>query len=540
MFRMKDKTLHGLETEKLSKNSATYVVLLLALGAMTFFGVCDPTGRLRGGSRGGGGIGGSAATVESEVITRAEFNRAYQNEYSRDQKQFSEQFNPGQLRLAHNVMKQLVDDRSLYLRAVQLGLKASDEEVLDMLRKADAFKGEDGKFSEEGFTNYLSSQGYTEASFMEEVRRSITTQKMRRFISDTAIVSGKSAEIEYKLSETKLDLEYLKFDPQKVDVKISQDEIDKFVASDDGKKKVKEYYDANIKEFAQAEQVKARHILVGYKGARNATPEAEKRNKDEAKKRAETLLAAVKAPGADFAAIAKKETDEAAGKTSGGELGWFAKEAMVPEFSAAAFPLAKGAMSGVVETPFGFHIIKVEDKKDAVSTKLEDAQKKIAENLIGKEKRPKIAREEADKVMAAMKAKTPVDQLLKDDKVEWAATGELPASTKYLPGIGSSKEVSEALVTLKNVGDFYPAVLDVRGNLFVVRLKAKKEPDMSKFDADKKKELIASTSFSEGYALFNIYDKEIKDDMEKRQKVWMNPDYLALDDAKADADKSGS
>src|SRR5436305_1785371 len=99
MLRWKDKSLEGgLDKEKLQKNTLTYGVLLAALGAMTFFGVCDPTrGRLRGS---GGGISGSAGEVGGEIISRAEFNRAYRMQYDRYQKQFGEQFNPSQLRLA--------------------------------------------------------------------------------------------------------------------------------------------------------------------------------------------------------------------------------------------------------------------------------------------------------------------------------------------------------------------------------------------------------------------------------------------------------
>jgi peptidyl-prolyl cis-trans isomerase D len=522
MLSWKDKSLDGgLDKDKLGKNSITYGVLLLALAAMTFFGVCDPT---RSRLRGGGGISGSAGEVGGEVISRAEFNRAYRAAYDRYQKQFGEQFNPSQLRLAHNVMQELVDERAMYLKAVDLGLKASDDEVLNLLKNE--FKGENGQFSEEVFDNFLNAQGYTEATFMDEVRRSVTVQKLRRFVTDTALVSTKSAEIDYKLNETKLDVEYLQYDPQKIDLTVTPEEIQKYVTDAATKAKVKEYFDQNAKEFNQPEQVKARHILVQYKGSRNATPEAEKRTKEEAKRRAEELAA--KAKTGDFAELAKANTDEPQGKVSGGDLGWFSKEAMVPEFSEATFKMAKGDVSGVVETPFGFHVIKVEDKKAAVATKLEDAQNKIAETLIGKEKRPLMAKEQAEKALAALKEKKPVEG------ATWAATGELPASTKYLPGIGTSKEASDALAALKNVGDVSPGVIDVRGNYYILRLKSKKEPDMAKFDKEKQRELTASAAYTEGYALYNQWEKQIREEMDKKQKVWKNPDYLALDDRGAE------
>lgn len=528
MVKMNTKNLSTLEGHKIRRNTMTYVVLGAALAAMTFFGVCNPSDHR------GGGATGQAATVGGEIISRNDFNRAYRRAHDQYQRMYQDQFDPGALRLAHNVMKQLVDERAMYTKAIDLGLKASDEEVVDLLQKEAIFKGEDGKFSDEVFAQFLASNGYTELTFMEDVRRSVTVQKLRRFISETAYVSSKSAELDYKLAETKLDIEYLKFDPQKVDVKVQPDEVAKFLADPQGKARVKEYFDANQKEFNTKEQIKARHILVSFKGARNATGDAAKRDKAAAKKLADELLAKAKG-GADFVALAKANTDEAVGKTSGGELGWFDRDRMDKAFSDAAFALNKGQVTDkVVETPFGFHIIQVEDKKAAVATKLEDAQNKIAEEILTKEKRPALAKAQAEKVLAELNAKQPVDALLKADGVAWAATGEIQADARYIPGIGSSKEVSDAMAALNTVGQIYPTPVDVRGNLYVFRLKAKKSADMAKFDAQKKKEMTQTAAYTEGNSLFTAYEKQVHDEFDKKQKIWMNPEYLAMDDVKKD------
>jgi peptidyl-prolyl cis-trans isomerase D len=532
MFSMKGKSLEGgVPPEKLGKNFWTYAVLLSALGAMTFFGVCDPSGRKYGGR--GGGISGQAATVGNEVISRQEFQRAYQNAYQQYQRMYQDAFDPSQMRLAHNVMRQLVDDRAMYAKAVELGLRASDDEILQLLTKQEGFKGEDGKFSEEIFNRFLEGNGFTEASFMEEVRRSLTLQKLREFVTETTYVSSKAAELDYRASETKLDVEYLKFDPQSMTVTVPPADVDKLLADDKGKARVKEYFETNTKEFNRPEEVHARHILVSFKGARNATAEGAKRDKAAAKKLADEILAKAKAPGADFAAIAKASTDETAGKATGGDLGFFTRETMDKAFSDAAFALAPGAISGVVESPFGFHIIKVEEKRAPVTTKLEDAQRKIAEQILMKERRPQVAKTEADKVLAALKAKQPDAPLLAEYKMSWQATGEFSAETRFIPGVGASKEVSDALSTLTAPGQLSPGVVDVRGSLFVLRLKSRKEPDMTKLDQDKKRELATTEAYTEGNSMFTAYEKQVRDDIEKKNKIWMNPEYLALDEPKA-------
>lgn len=520
-FRMKDKTLSGFDRVKMQRNFLTYTVLIVALGAMTFFGVCDPSSRLMGPR-------GSAATVAGEIVTRSEFDRAYRNAYEQYSRMYSDGFDASAMQLAHLVMKQLVDERLLYLKATDLGLRASDEEVISLLRNEDIFKDESGKFSDERLTNFLQGNGYTEASFLEEVRRNVTVQKMRRFVSETAYVSTKQAELDYRLAETKLDIDYLKFDPQTITVSVNAADVDKYLAEEATKAKVKEYFDSNSKEFNSPEQIKARHILISFKDARNATPEAAKRTKEEARKKAEAVLAKVKAPGVDFAAIAKAETDEAAGKTSGGDLGLFTRETMVKEFSDAAFAMNPNDISGIVESPFGFHIIKVEEKKAAVSKQLADVERQIAESILTKEKRPQIARERADKALADLKTKSP-EEVAKESGVAWAATGEVAADTRYLPGIGQSQEVNDAIASLTQVGQVYPQVVDVRGNLYIMRLKNRKDADLSKLDDERKKQLTSTAAYTEGSSLFSTYEKMARQEMEKKESIWMNPEYLALD-----------
>jgi|LauGreDrversion4_2_1035121.scaffolds.fasta_scaffold02529_13 peptidyl-prolyl cis-trans isomerase D len=534
MFRMKDKALGGLDGDKLNKNFWTYAVLLSALGAMTFFGVCDPTGAKFG--RGGGGS--VAAKVGGEKISRVEFQRAYQRAYSQYQRIYQDAFDPGQLRLAHTVLRELVDERALYLKAEALGLRASDDEIVQLLTHEDAFRGEDGKFSDEVFKRYLDSNGYTESAFLEDIRRSVTVQKLRRFVADSSFVSQKAAELDYSMTETTLDLSFLKFDPQKMDVAVAPGEVDKFLADASSKARVKEYYEKNPAEFNRPEQVKARHILVSFKGARNATADAEKREKDAARKLAEDLLQEVRTPGTDFVVVATRATDEPSGKTSGGDLGWFGREAMDKAFSDAAFTIEKGQISGIVESPFGFHIIRVEDKKSELKQTLEAAERQIAENLLLKERRPLIAKEAADKVFADLKAGQPVDQLLAQYHLQWGSTGEVHADARYLPGIGASSDVGDALVGLRQPGELFPRVLDVRGNFYVLKLKQRKEPDLSKLTGEKRKQLAETAALQEGSQVFTQLAKKVEADLEKNATVWLNPEFLALDDTKS-GDRNG-
>lgn len=109
----------------------------------------------------------------------------------------------------------------------------------------------------------------------------------------------------------------------------------------------------------QAEQpkIRASHVLVAYKGAMRADP-AITRSKEDAKKQAEAIARQAKLPKADFAALARKHSDDKGSGPRGGDLGEFTAAQMVKPFSDAAFALKPGDTSGVVESPFGFHVIR--------------------------------------------------------------------------------------------------------------------------------------------------------------------------------------
>jgi peptidyl-prolyl cis-trans isomerase C len=137
---------------------------------------------------------------------------------------------------------------------------------------------------------------------------------------------------------------------------------------------VKKYYDEHKSEFMDPEQLQASHILIRVKDPAN---EAEDKA---AKEKAEELLKKVQG-GGDFAAIAKESSD-CPSSAKGGDLGFFSKGQMVPEFEKAAFELKKGEISGVVKTKFGYHIIKVTDKKEARQMTLDEVKDQIKDQLM--------------------------------------------------------------------------------------------------------------------------------------------------------------
>ena len=120
---------------------------------------------------------------------------------------------------------------------------------------------------------------------------------------------------------------------------------------------LKKVYEANKSQY---EQVKARHILVAFKGSPAAQPDKPELTDEQAKAKAEDLRKQI-AGGASFEELAKKESDDTGSGAQGGSLGEFGPGQMVPEFEKAAFAAKPGELAPVVRTQYGYHIIKVED-----------------------------------------------------------------------------------------------------------------------------------------------------------------------------------
>lgn len=520
---MKNQYSSGQKKSGSTTGMGTYVVLAMALGAMTFFGVCSPQGPQ-------GELTGPAASVDGDEISRAEFLRAYEQQSNQMRSQYGEEYDPQVLRVAAQTVDRLIENRVLYHKAQGLGLAASSDEVVSYLTEQEAFTDKKGAFSQEYFKNFLRANQYSEASFQKELQRSLAIQKLQQLISSTAFTSDKAIELEYMLRESKINLEYLKIDPNAINVVIADKDVESFVADGKNKDKIKAWYEAHRSDYLIPEKAEASHILISYKGARNVSAAASKRDKSAAKAKATKVLAKVKADPSKFADIAKAETDEPQGKKSGGDLGSFTKEDMVKEFSDAAFALTDGQVSELVESPFGFHIIKLTKKIAGKNTSLDQATVAIARKLLSQEKAPAIAESRANEVLkmvASKNAKT--TQTLKNYELKWAQTGSIALTARHIPGLGSKQEISDVVLKLRKDKPLHDKVLKSGKNYFIVRLLDFVEADKTKLDDTMKQQIRNMANFSEGYSFLSDYRENAKKEYEDKKLVFRNPAYLAID-----------
>ncbi len=520
MLRWKDKSISDMDRQKLFRNSGAYLLLGLSMVAMTFFGICTPKGNTLM-------LSGSAAKIGGEKISQTEFQRSYRAMSERLQAQYQDGFESIKREIPKYVMQQLVEGRISNIAAMNAGIEAQDDDVVRVLRDAKAFQDESGKFSSAAFENYLRSNKHTEATFNSDVRRSLTTQALQQFVSSISYVSRKSAALDYRFKETKMEADFLKIDASMVKITVAAADVTTFL-DDAGKAKVKTYFEGHPSDYNTKERVKARHILIGYTGARNASGVGALRSKADAQKQAAAVLAQVSAAGADFSKLATTLTDEPSGKTRGGDLGFFAREDMAKEFSDAAFAMKAGQISAVVESPFGFHVIKVEEKQEAHATTLEQATTGIATKLLEQERSPAMLQQSADGILADLKAGKSIDDKLKMFNTKWETTGNIASGSSSLPNIGGGVDLVDAVARLAKVGDITDKVFDVRGTKFILRLKSRVVPDESKLEDKKLRELAKTSSAVAANALLKSYQLSTRKNLEEKGKIWENPEYTTL------------
>jgi peptidyl-prolyl cis-trans isomerase D len=368
-----------------------------------------------------GAVGGERvdviATVHGDPITRRELQKTTAVLQRRYEEMMRDRFSPELLHtldLPGRALDQLIDDALLRHEASRLGVTVTDTELVDAITRMPELR-DNGRFNRDRLEAFLRAQR-DRGEFEDQIRRSLVFDRVQSLITDGVQVSDGEVEERYRFDHAQTRLAFVRVRADLAGDAPSDEDLERWLAAHADRYRVPtrvrtryvayrtadfmgqvvptdgeiaEYYELNKDDkFNEPEQVRARHILV--KVASDATEE----QKAAARKRAADLLAKVKA-GGDFAALAKKSSDDPASAAKGGDLGFFPHDRMTPEFEKAAFALAPGTVSDLVETPFGFHIIKVEEHRQGGVRSLADAHDDIV-NTLKAERAFELARKQAE------------------------------------------------------------------------------------------------------------------------------------------------
>ena len=429
------------------------------------------------------------ATVEGREISVNRFRRAYQQQIQQMRANFGGQMDERMLKqfgIDRRVIQQMVDEEAALAEADRLDIRGSDAEVRARILALPVFQ-ENGRFvGDQRYRQILDMMNppLRPTEFEEQVRRSIVLEKLQGALTDWITVSDKELESEFRKRNEKVKLAVVSFPADKFreGITASDDEIAKYFDEHKNeyrmpeKRKVKyalldlqgmrqrvvvppadvkRHYEDNINQYSTPEQVRASHILLKTEGKDDAA----------VKKQAEEILAKAKAPGADFGKLANQYTEEEAGKTKGGDLDFFGKGQMVPEFDKVAFALQPGQINDtVVKTQFGYHVIKVTDKKPATTRSLEEVRTQI-EDQIKWERAQNDADRLTREITPQLKKPVDLDTVARTRGLTVAESGFF-GRQEPITGIGMAPAVAERAFDMKD-GEVSEAIRTPQGFVFI-------------------------------------------------------------------------
>jgi len=281
-----------------------------------------------------------------------------------------------QLGLDQVALSQLINRYALSYEASRMGLRVSDKELADQITRFPVFQANGQFIGSSQYKRILENNNLTAQDFEASLRRDLLAEKLQQIVTDGVTATADDIRRDFLERNQEVKVKYVAFDPEKLQRQELTDE------------KLQEYYDSNLESFRQPEkrkvqyvniyvpptdvepteeeiqealaeipneeQVRARHILV-------RTDPDDPKSETEAGKKAQALLKRIQA-GEDFAKIAREESEDPNSAIRGGDLGFFTRGQMVPEFEKVAFSQNPGQISGLVKSPFGFHIIQTIEK----------------------------------------------------------------------------------------------------------------------------------------------------------------------------------
>jgi peptidyl-prolyl cis-trans isomerase D len=368
-----------------SQGLITWFIVLFIVGAFAFLGLTEYFSFGRSQS--------VAAKVNGEKISW----RAVDTMYQRLSRQYGNQMDPRALK--EQIRMGLVQRVALMSNAKALGFRVGDEQIANALLQIPAFQ-ESGKFSKERYLKILSEAAYSDLGFRQELSHDILLGQLEQGLTVSSFTLPVELNYTVSLLDQKRDLGYLM-----VPIKHYEKEIQ--VSAEDNKK----YYDSHKEQFVKPEQVSLEYVEISldalakqinvskeqvlayyneHKDSYSAPERVRVRHilipaqDTQAKEKVENLLTEIKEKKGDFQKLAKKHSVDKGSAEKGGDLGWFARGQMVPEFEKVAFELNKpGDVSGIVETKFGFHILQLVERKDAEVRPFSEAQALVEEQLKG-------------------------------------------------------------------------------------------------------------------------------------------------------------
>jgi peptidyl-prolyl cis-trans isomerase D len=445
----------------------------------------------------------SVAEVNGDVISLREFQIHYERliEYYRDL--FKGNLTPEAIKalnLRRALLDELIERHLLLQEARRLGFEVTDEELMGSLVGVPDFQV-GGRFSKERYQQFLRSKRLGAAEFEAEQRNQLAIRKLYDLAQGAVHVTEAEVRDRYRVEQERINLSFIRLSTESFipEVKITAEEIKEGYERNKeslreppkvqveylaypylhfsskvqlSKEEIEAFYQRHRESrFHQPMAIRVRHILFRVPAGAGA------QQKEEVRLRAEGVLREARS-GGDFPRLAKEHSGDPS-SAQGGDVGWLVKGQIMPDLEQTAFALKRGEISGVLESPSGYHILKVEETKQAKSRSLEESAEEIGDALRvekGKAEAAKAIDSDREKILSGAN----LSQLAKERGLP------LSVSPLFSPG--------ETLPEVGPVEEFYKAAFSLSANevskalegptaYYLVRVKERKESSIPVFES---------------------------------------------------------
>ncbi len=442
-------------------------------------------------------------SVEGIEVSFSDFELAYRRMVSFYSEMYGEQFSPQmveQLNLKQSALSGVIEEAEKAALSKKAGFTVEDQELSNAIMEIPELQDEEGNFlGRDIYLQLLKMNNLSVSEFEGGLQRGLLAQKLNNYFQYTVIPSRADSLQKYIYDNTTRQFAYIAvnsrnltesveyteeeiaeyFEANKMNYELPEQRVIEYIAFDpkshegeveNARDLLNEYYLSHREEFKQEEQVKASHILFRV----NQQDPEDRQNKLQKALEIKKELD----EGADFGLLARMYSEDPGTKEKSGDLGYFGRGKMVEAFEEAAFSLKTGQISDPVETSFGFHIIKVTDRKEEAMLSFEEASPRIDAKLRSI-KADRIAGKEAEEFASGLIAREEFISKADSLKIRYN-TSEPFFNKQTIPGIGYAKElVEQAFLTDVNA---VSSPVNVRNMYYVFAVKEVIEPHIPGLD----------------------------------------------------------
>jgi peptidyl-prolyl cis-trans isomerase D len=395
----------------------------------------------------GGGPASYAAHVDGKPIPATQLRLVLEQQEEYLRQRAPERYEELMPILAQNAMSELVTHAVLAREAERRGIRVSDEDVKNAQYDRPEFQ-EDGKFVRERFKEFVTRRWGSVDAYFEMENDNLAVDRLETAFDATVHVPESEIHDMWKMQMDTVDVAYVLFPiaDARAEVKPSDAEVQAFANKEAAR--IQKFYADNAARYDQPKKIRARHILAKIQG----------NDSDAAKKRIEAAIARID-KGEDFAKVAAEVSDDDSTKAGGGDLGVITAGQVDAAFEKAAMALEAGKLSGPVQTPAGWHVIRVDQVIPAKKMELAEVRSDIARELLVEDRAQALVKQKAEAALQAAKGGKSLTELFPTPRPAIPATEKTPAT----PEVKASLTLGGKPVAARETNAFPASMSEVPG-----------------------------------------------------------------------------